>query len=160
MDGQSLWHWLRRKKLTCLVKQRCQGARSSCLLHRRWEEKWRRLQMQEEETILPSFSPLTPSLASSSQLGAPCLLQHYNSLGGHFRPIKPASRDSSFSLCLLLLLVPHNHSVISTLDTKALSLTNQFGRFNDWGRQGRNRKKASCCLRCLILVRSSSPRPR
>ena len=78
--------------------------------------------MQEEETILPSFSPLTPSLASSSQLGAPCLLQHYNSLGGHFRPIKPASRDSSFSLCLLLLLLPHSHSVISTLDTKALSL--------------------------------------
>ena len=78
--------------------------------------------MLEEETILPSFSPLTPSLASSSQLGAPCLLQHYNSLGGHFRPIKPASRDSSFSLCLLLLLLPHSHSVISTLDTKALSL--------------------------------------
>ena len=113
--------------------------------------------MQEEETILPSFSPLTPSLASSSQLGAPCLLQHYNSLGGHFRPIKPASRDSTFSLCLLLLLVPHNHSVISTLDTKALSLTNQFGRFNDWGRQGRNRKKASCWLCCLILVRSRPP---
>ena len=117
-DGQSLGHWLGRECQTCWARQRCRGAGSSCLLQNRWKLKQKR-----EETILPSFSPLTPSLAPlNSQLGAPYLLQHYNSLGGHFRPIKPASRDSTFSLSSLLPMPHSSRSVISTLDANALSL--------------------------------------
>ena len=63
--------------------------------------------------------PVQPITGAFSQLGAPYLLQHYNSPGGHFRPIKPASWDSTFSLCPLLM-PQTSHSVISTLVTNAL----------------------------------------
>ena len=85
------------------------------------EGKEKRLQKRKEETIpMPSFSlPSSPHHCLNSQLGAPYLLQHYNSPGGNFRPIKPASRDSAFSLCPLLLMPQTSHSVISTLVTNA-----------------------------------------
>ena len=68
---------------------------------------------------MPSH-PITGA-AFSPQLGAASyLLQHYNSPGGHFRPIKPASRDSTFSLPLM---PQTRHSVISTLVTNALLLS-------------------------------------
>ena len=64
--------------------------------------------------------PVQPITGAFSQLGAPYLLQHYNSPGGHFRPIKPASWDSTFSLCPLLMPQTSHSSVISTLVTNAL----------------------------------------